>query len=106
ELREALATLDSLLPRLTGERPVLILGGDAGPSGAALAARYADEYNVLEVTPDLVSVRRQALAEACCRERRDPDTLRLSLLINAIVGRDEGEVRERVARAGALTADP
>jgi alkanesulfonate monooxygenase SsuD/methylene tetrahydromethanopterin reductase-like flavin-dependent oxidoreductase (luciferase family) len=106
ELKEALATLDSLLPRLMPERPRLILGGDAGPSGAALAARYADEYNVLEVTPELVSVRRQALAEACCRRRRDPDTLGLSLMINTIVGRDEGEVRERVGRAGARPRAP
>jgi len=105
-LKEALVLLESLWPRLMPEPPVVILGGDAGPSGAALAARFADEYNVLEVTPEQVTVRRRALAEACCRHGRDPKTLGLSLLINVVVGRDEAEVRERVGRAGELTADP
>jgi len=86
-------------------QPRIILGGDAGPRSAALAARWADEYNVLEVSPDLVALRRRALAEACREQRRDPETLGLSLMVNTVVGRNRGEVRDRVARALEITAD-
>jgi alkanesulfonate monooxygenase SsuD/methylene tetrahydromethanopterin reductase-like flavin-dependent oxidoreductase (luciferase family) len=94
-----------LPPVVQSPRPLLILGGDAGPKSAALAARWADEYNVLEVSPELAGVRRTALAEACRAQGRDPDTLGLSLLINAVVGRDRGEVRDRVGSVLARTAD-
>ena len=72
-LEETLEVLDSLLRRpaepttfagryvtVTGCRilppvppPRIILGGDAGPKSASLAARWADEYNLLEVSPEL-----------------------------------------------------
>jgi alkanesulfonate monooxygenase SsuD/methylene tetrahydromethanopterin reductase-like flavin-dependent oxidoreductase (luciferase family) len=95
-----------LLPRVVqSPNPTIILGGDAGPMSASLAARWADEYNVLEVSPELVTVRRDALTEACRAHRRDPDSLTLSLLINTIVGSDAGEVRERAARVIERTAD-
>jgi alkanesulfonate monooxygenase SsuD/methylene tetrahydromethanopterin reductase-like flavin-dependent oxidoreductase (luciferase family) len=94
-----------LPPVVQGPRPPLILGGDAGPKSASLAARFADEYNLLEVTPELVGVRRRALAEACRAHGRDPDSLGLSLLIDIVVGRDRGEVEERVARVGAGGAE-
>ncbi len=128
-LEETLAVLHSLLDRAGGAtsfagsyatvadcrllppvvqdpRPRLILGGDAGPKSASLAARWADEYNVLEVSPELVAVRRRALAEACRRNQRDSETLGLSMLINVVVGRDRGEVRDRVGRVIERTADP
>jgi len=94
-----------LPPVVQAPHPTLILGGDAGPKSASLAARWADEYNVLEVSPELVAVRRGALAEACRTHKRDPDTLGISMLIRTIVGRDREEVRERVARVLALTRD-
>ena len=124
-LEETLEVLDSLLRRpaepttfagryvtVTGCRilppvppPRIILGGDAGPKSASLAARWADEYNLLEVSPELVTVRRRALVEACRAHERDPDTLGLSMMINTVVGRDRGEVRDRVGQVIARTGD-
>jgi alkanesulfonate monooxygenase SsuD/methylene tetrahydromethanopterin reductase-like flavin-dependent oxidoreductase (luciferase family) len=106
-LEETLEVLHSLLRQMlppAASCPI-ILGGDAGPVSASLAARCADEYNVLEVTPELVTVRRDALTKACRANRRDPDTLGLSLLINVLVGRDVGEVRDRAARVVERTGD-
>jgi alkanesulfonate monooxygenase SsuD/methylene tetrahydromethanopterin reductase-like flavin-dependent oxidoreductase (luciferase family) len=94
-----------LPPVVQSPNPTIILGGDAGPLSSALAARWADEYNVLEVSPELVTVRRDALTEACRARGRDPDSLGLSLMINTIVGRDAAEVRERAARVVERTAD-
>jgi alkanesulfonate monooxygenase SsuD/methylene tetrahydromethanopterin reductase-like flavin-dependent oxidoreductase (luciferase family) len=101
----SLADCQLLPPVVQTPGPPIILGGDAGPMSAALAAQWADEYNVLEVSPELVDVRRRALEEACRAHRRDPETLGLSLMINTVVGRDSGEVRDRVARVLELTAD-
>jgi F420-dependent oxidoreductase-like protein len=51
--------------------PNLILGGSAGPRGAALAARWADEYNTVDPTPDQARERRERIASACEQAGRD-----------------------------------
>jgi F420-dependent oxidoreductase-like protein len=58
--------------------PPLIAGGSAKPRGAALAARWADEYNTVYATADECRERRERIAEACAAEGRDP--LRFSLM--------------------------
>jgi hypothetical protein len=45
--------------------PPIIFGGVAGPRGAALAARYADEYNTAFPTLADVRERRAAVERAC-----------------------------------------
>src|SRR4051794_3147880 len=65
----------------------LIVGGAAGPRSAALAARYADEYNTVFVTPEQARERRQALDRACGEAGPAPRTPRLSV---GERGRDRG----------------
>jgi F420-dependent oxidoreductase-like protein len=73
--------------------PPLLMGGRAGPRGAALAARWADEYNTPFATlGDLVPMKDRVTA-ACEAEGRDP--IPFSLMTGLLVGRDRGEVRER-----------
>lgn len=79
-------------------RPRLVMGGRARPRGARLAARHADEYNVIGESPEACARHRAALDAACAAEGRDPATLRLSLMAGFAIGRDEAEVRERMAR--------
>ena len=74
------------------------MGGAAKPRGARLAARFADEYNVLGETPDGCRERRAALDRACEAEGRDPATLPLSLMAGFLIGADEADLRERRAR--------
>jgi F420-dependent oxidoreductase-like protein len=98
--------LDDLraLPKpLQRPHPTLLVGGGAGPRSVALAARFGDEYNT-----GLVSVeecrRRRGLVEAAWREAgRDPATVRFSLMTTCVVGRDRGELLERVAAMQAVT---
>jgi F420-dependent oxidoreductase-like protein len=61
-------------------RPRLLLGGGGGRRSLALAARYADEYNVYDMSEEQIRAIRSGLDEACKREGRDPDTLPLSLM--------------------------
>jgi alkanesulfonate monooxygenase SsuD/methylene tetrahydromethanopterin reductase-like flavin-dependent oxidoreductase (luciferase family) len=74
----------------------LIMGGNAAPKGAALAARFASEYNTPNPTLEEVRERRAAIETAWTEAGRDPATVRFSVMTGAAIGRDEGEADERL----------
>ncbi len=78
--------------------PPLIVGGAAGPRSARLAAKWADEYNTIYVTPEEARERRRALDDACHNEDRDPRTLRFSMMNGFLVGADRDDLRARARR--------
>lgn len=81
------------------QRPMpLIMGGNAGPRAAALAAKYAVEYNTPNPTKDDVRARRKSIVEAWIEAGRDPETVRFSVMTGVAVGRDEGEANERLEK--------
>ena len=59
-------------------KPTLVVGGSAKPRGAALAARWADEYNTVYATADECRQRRERVAAACQEAGREP--IRFSLM--------------------------
>lgn len=77
--------------------PPLIIGGGAGPRSAALAARWADEYDVVYVDPAGAKDRMDHVSAACEAIGRDPTTVRRSLLAKTIVGANEQQVRRRAS---------
>ncbi len=81
--------------------PTLIVGGSAGRRSAALAARWADEYNTVFASPEECARRRARVTDAWRSAGRDPGTLRFSLMTGCVVGRDRREVLERAARLNA-----
>jgi len=83
---------------LARPRPLLRLGGAGKRRAAALAARYADEYNAVLVGPEAVAQVRRALDDACAAAGRDPATLPLSLMTGFLVGADRDDLRRRAAR--------
>jgi len=92
--------------------PPLIMGGNAGPRSAALAARFADEYNTPFATVDQVLERRRQVDRACEQAGRNP--IPFSIMTGVLVGCDQAELRSRAQRLGekmgadpqALLADP
>jgi F420-dependent oxidoreductase-like protein len=94
-----LTDLDAQPKPVQRPHPPVIMGGLAGPRSAALAARFADEYNTPFPALDDVRERRGRILEACERQGRDP--LPLSIMTGVIVGTDQSELRERVARVAA-----
>ena len=82
--------------------PPLLMGGSAGPRALALAARFADEYDVIYRTPEECRETRQRLEAACREAGREP--IPLSLMTLCVVGRDETEVAERLARVDEIRA--
>jgi F420-dependent oxidoreductase-like protein len=81
-------------------RPPIWLGAKGGDRSLRLAARYADGWNtVWRWTPEAYAERVRRAREACDREGRDPQTLRLSLGLYTVVGEDRDDL---VARFRAL----
>ena len=76
-------------------RPPIIVGGSAKPRTVDAAVRHADEYNTTFPSVDEARVRARVVAEAARAAGRSP--LRFSMMTGCVVGRDDVEVRERVA---------
>jgi F420-dependent oxidoreductase-like protein len=94
-----LAELDAQPKPVQKPHPPLIMGGQAGPRSARLAAAYADEYNFVSATSEQIGERSQRIAAACEKAGRDP--IPLSLMTTVIVGVDQADFRERAARVAA-----
>ena len=83
--------------------PPLILGGQGGPRGLSLAARHANEYNFLAISPEGVEERRPGVVAACEQAGRDPAMLTLSVTVAITVADDPAIRRRREAAARAET---
>jgi F420-dependent oxidoreductase-like protein len=90
--------LRALPPPVQTPRPRLIVGGSARRGTVVPAVRFADEYNTIYVSPVVAAERRGRLDGACREAGRDPATLTLSLMTGCVLGRDETDLHERVAR--------
>jgi F420-dependent oxidoreductase-like protein len=86
------------LPRpLQDPHPPLIVGGSAGPRSVALAARWADEYNVVFVDPATARRYRERVEAACETIGRDAGEVRFSIMTRLLVGADEDDLRLKAA---------
>lgn len=109
--RERLDELDRQLEELTRQwtdatdiwpkpvqqpRPPIIVGGTAKPRTVRAAVRFADEYNTVFASVEEARERKRLLDEAAREAGRQP--LRFSLMTGCVVGRDEPELEERLAR--------
>ncbi len=80
--------------------PPLIVGGNAGRRSAALAARYAQEYNTPFPTLEDIERRRTRIEQACEQEGREP--LPFSIMTGIVVGADPDDLRQRAQRLAEL----
>jgi alkanesulfonate monooxygenase SsuD/methylene tetrahydromethanopterin reductase-like flavin-dependent oxidoreductase (luciferase family) len=76
--------------------PPLIMGGSAGARSAAMAALYADEYNVPFPTLEDVREKRARIERACDDAGRA--MLPFSIMTGVIIGADASDLRDRAAR--------
>jgi alkanesulfonate monooxygenase SsuD/methylene tetrahydromethanopterin reductase-like flavin-dependent oxidoreductase (luciferase family) len=84
-----------------GARPRLLVGGGGSPRSYRLAARYADEFNLSSSGPEKARAAFAEVDAACLAIDRDPSALTHSTMAGILIGRNDGEVSERIA---ALTA--
>jgi F420-dependent oxidoreductase-like protein len=88
-----LEALDALPKPVQHPHPPVLMGGQAGPRAAALAARWADEYNAPFATLDDAGAMKARIDAACEAAGREP--IPFSVMTGVLVGRDRGELRER-----------
>ena len=86
-------------------RPPVLVGGTGKRRTPALAARYADEFNLPFVDEATTKAQFQRVREACEAQDRDPDTMRWSNALVLCVGADEAEVERRAAAIGRDAAE-
>jgi F420-dependent oxidoreductase-like protein len=98
----ALEDCNALPKPLQDPHPRLLLGGQGGPRVAALAARWADEYNTHGKTPDDSRRIRESLDRACESEGRDPATLPLSIMTGFAIGPSLDDAKEHATRVLGL----
>jgi len=77
--------------------PPIIVGGEGSPRSMRIAARYADEFNLVASDPTGAADRFARLDEVCRAAGREPSTLRRSVMVGVLVGRDPAEVADRSA---------
>jgi alkanesulfonate monooxygenase SsuD/methylene tetrahydromethanopterin reductase-like flavin-dependent oxidoreductase (luciferase family) len=83
--------------------PPIIVGGTAKPRTVRAAVRFADEYNTVFASVDEARERKRILDDAARAAGREP--LRFSLMIGCVVGRDEGELQERLAQFKKISGE-
>ena len=108
----ALSGLNAQPKPIQRPHPPLLMGGNAGARSAALAARFADEYNTPFPSLEQIRRRKAKIDEAC--ERAGREAIPFSIMAGAVLGADASEVEERARRvadatgqdADALLRDP
>jgi alkanesulfonate monooxygenase SsuD/methylene tetrahydromethanopterin reductase-like flavin-dependent oxidoreductase (luciferase family) len=90
-------------PKAVQERLPIVVGGSGRPRTIAAAVRFADEYNTPFATVEQTRERRAAVDAAAREAGRDP--LRFSLMTGCVVGRDAGEVRDRLDAFRRVSSD-
>jgi F420-dependent oxidoreductase-like protein len=91
-------------PERDGRRhPPIILGGDGGPRLARLAARFADEFNLVSASPHRAREAFGRMRDACVAIGREPDSLRLSAMTGVLIAESPAELRDRIREQLAFT---
>jgi F420-dependent oxidoreductase-like protein len=86
-------------------RPPILLGGVGAKKTPALAAQYAEEFNVPFQSVDDSRRLVERVREACSAAGRDPASLVLSNALVLCCGRDEAELARRAAAIGREVGD-
>jgi len=72
-----------------------LMGGRGEKRALPMVAREAVEWNLSHIDADEYVQKRKVLDAACHAIKRDPASIRHSVMANFLIGRDRGEVRER-----------
>ena len=86
-------------------RPPVIIGGHGPRRTPALAAKYADEFNIAFSDTDDVAAQFGRVREACAAAGRDADSLVYSAAQMVCCGKDEATLYRRAAAIGRDLAD-
>ncbi|MDP2775957.1 MAG: LLM class F420-dependent oxidoreductase [Nocardioides sp.] len=93
------------LPKPVQTRPPLLIGGLGKKRTPAIAAAYADEFNLPFVDEETTAAQFARVRAACEANGRSPDAMVYSNALVLCVGADEAELDERAAAIGRDKAE-
>lgn len=88
------------LPKPVQARPPMIVGGHGKRRTPALAARFADEFNVPFADLETVAGQYRRVDEACAERGRAPEEIVRSAALVLCCGRDEAQIARRADAIG------
>lgn len=88
------------LPKPVQSRPPVIVGGHGKRRTPALAARFADEFNVPFADVDTAATQYQRVDAACAERGRAPEEIIRSAALVLCCGRDEAQLARRAGAIG------
>jgi F420-dependent oxidoreductase-like protein len=89
-------------PKPAAGRPWLIIGGSGPKRTLRSVARYADEWNAVNVNLERLTERNQSLSEHCEVEGRDPASIKRSFMTFGLVGPNEAAVARAADKAATI----
>ena len=94
------------LPKPPTGRPPLLIGGTGEKKTLKLVARYADEWNAVNLGVDGYRAKLAVLERHCEAEGRDPATIRKSMMVFGIVGGTEADLDASSRRVMSMFGSP
>mgnify|MGYP001194400220 CR=1 FL=1 len=88
------------LPKPAQQRPPVIVGGHGKRRTPALAARFADEFNIPFADVETVAAQYRRVDEACAERGRAPEEVLRSAALVLCCGRDEAQIARRADAIG------
>ncbi len=98
------------LPKPPAGRPPILIGGGGEKRTLRIAARYAAEWNCVNLSPEAFAHKLSVLERHCAAEHRDPATIRRSMMTFALIGPNqaaiEASARRRMGMFGVPATTP
>jgi alkanesulfonate monooxygenase SsuD/methylene tetrahydromethanopterin reductase-like flavin-dependent oxidoreductase (luciferase family) len=96
------ATWENANPKPTNGTIPILMGGRGEKRALPMIAREAVEWNLSSIDAAEYQQKRKVLDAACHAIKRDPTSIRHSVMANFIIGRDRVEVRERALQMSEI----
>ena len=95
-----------LLPKPPPGRPDIMIGGGGEKRTLRTVARYADEWNHYNMTPDAYRAKRAVLERHCAAVQRDPAHIQHTMMVFALIGPTPAAMDEATQRVMGIFPPP
>ncbi len=94
------------IPKPAAGRPPLLIGGTGEKRTLKIVARYADEWNAVNLSADGYRQKVAVLERHCEAEKRDPATIRRSMMTFGVIGPNEAAIDRATERVMGMFGAP
>lgn len=94
------------IPKPAAGRPPILIGGGGEKRTLRLVAKYADEWNAVNVSPDVYAAKVKVLDGHCRAVGRDPAAIARSMMTFAVIGPDEASLDRGTERMMGMWGAP